>query len=315
MTRRMTIAVPAWGEDYVRLFLGPVLRSHRAALAVLKDEFSGSVPVRYVVQTDAPVAVASAMADLGLELTLVPPPPPELARNPMRAMSAAHAKALDMAYDGEHVVLLNADLILSVEALAVVERRFRAGRKAVVCCGTRVNPAGLLGYPAPMAARDLHAWSIRKAHSITRQCFWGSGRCHLPWGVYFRDDAGTVLRAFHLHPLAVVKDRDLKFGGTIDMDLIDNFKHDEIYIVTSADEMAMASVTPVEKTFSDTDWPMDVGHILAWALRGARAMHWWNFRHRIVIAGDGQEVKADLHVADEVLRLCPYPEALASVAA
>ena len=308
MSRQLVIAVPCWGEWYRRLFYGPVLRSHRAALQCLADEFQNTVKVRYVVQTDEPVMCAARLGDM--ELTIIPAPAAAKQRNPMRAMTGTHEHAIRSAAMGDRVVLLNADMLVSVDAFAAVERQFRQGKKAVVASGTRT--AMPFWHPRPKAARDLHAWSMRNAHPITRSCYWGTGKCHLPWGVYFRENGSTVLRAFHLHPLAVFKDRELKFSGTIDMDLIDNYQHEEVHLVTDADELALAEVSSPSKKLGDNPWPIDVGQILAWAVRGARPMHWWNFRHRIVIEGDANSVACDKVVADEALRLCPYREVISA---
>lgn len=310
MSRDIIVAVPAWGRHYTKTFLGPVLRTHRAALAALRDEYSGTVHVRYVVQTDEPVAVSRALGDL--ELTLVPPPSVQKARNPMRAMATAHAHAIESARTNERVILLNADIMVSTEAFVAIERQFRQGKKAIVTCGTRTLP-GMFGPPGPLPARELLAWSMRRPHPITTSCFWGTGYCHLPWGVYFREGNSIVLRAFHLHPFAVVKDRPLKFDGTIDMDLMDNYQHDEIHVVTDPDEMAMVEMSPKTKILGDNPWKIDVGQILAWALRGARPMHWWNFTHRICVQGDASSVKEDERVAELVMSLCPYPSAIADI--
>jgi hypothetical protein len=307
VSRDIVIAVPCWGKHYRDLFLGPVLRSHRAAIDALQREYRGSIAVRYVVQTDDPVAVATALA--GYEMTLVPPPTEIRARNPMRAMATAHAHGIQMARTNERVVLLNADIMVSTEAFVAMERQFRSGKKCIVTCGTRTLP-GFLGPPGPLRSRQLHAWSMRHPHPITMSCFWGSGKCHLPWGVYFREGKSIILRAFHLHPFAVVKDRPLKFDGTIDMDLADSYQHDEIHVVTDIDEMAIVEMSPKTKGLGDNPWNIDVGQILAWALRGARPMHWWNFRHRICVQGDPDSVKEDIEVADEVLRMSPFAEAI-----
>lgn len=311
MSRDFIVAVPAWGDHHRKLFLGPVLRTHRAALAALDDEYRGSIHVRYVVQTDDPVAVAKALGDL--ELTLVPAPSEQKAKNPMRAMAGAHAHAIESARANERVVLLNADIMVSREAFVAAEWRFRQGKRAIVTCGTRTLP-GFLGAPGPLPARDLLAWSLRRPHPITRSCYWPTGKCHLPWGIYFRNGDSVILRAFHLHPLAVVKDRALKFDGTIDMDLVDNYRHSEIHLVTDPDEMAIVEMSPKSKVLGDNPWPIDVGQILSWALRGARPMHWWNFRHRICVQGDPDSVTEDVSVADEVLRLCPFAEAMTAPA-
>lgn len=309
MTRTLIIAVPCWGAHFRRLFLGPVMRSHRAAIAALRDAFASTIHVRYVVQTDAPAAIAAALGDF--ELTLVPSP--SRVANPMRAMAGAHAHAIAGARDLDRVALLNADMLVSIEAFVAIERRFRQGKRAVVAAAGRTLP-GLWGAPQPLAARELLAWSMRRAHPITRSCFWDVGRCHLPWAIYFEENGAVVMRPFHLHPLAVLVDRALPFDGTIDLDLIDNYDHDEIHVVTDADELALAEVSHRSKSLAATPWPMDVGQVVGWALRGARPMHWWNFRHRIAVAGDPQRVEIDRTVADDVLRLCPYAEALDAAA-
>jgi len=305
-TRSWLIAVPAWGDWYVSLFLGPVLRSHRAALDELKREFRGSVRVRYIVQTDRPVEVARALS--AHELTLVPPPAPGA---PYTAFAEAHRRALDNAEKGERVAILNADMLVSVEAFVAAERRFRTGTRAIVASGTRTLAPSRLrrSLVKPMRSRDLLAWSLRHAHSITKSCFWGEGRCHLPWGVYFQEGGNVVLRAFHLHPFAVVKDRDLPFRNTVDLAMVDHYRRDETHIVTSADELALAEMSPRSKTFADNDWLIDEASVLAWALRGAGPNHWWNFSHRIEIAGDASLVSSDAALAETVARLNPYDKA------
>ena len=96
------------------------------------------------------------------------------------------------------------------------------------------------------------------------------------------------------------------------MDLADNYQHHEIHVVTDADEMSMVEMSPKTKVLGDNPWAIDTGQIIAWALRGARPMHWWNFRHRISIVGNPEIVVKDHEIAEEVLRLCPYAEALAA---
>ena len=305
MTYGWAVVVPAWGEHYRRLFLGPVLRSHEAALARLSHDFRNSIRVRYVVQTDDPAAVAKALGRY--ELDLLPAPPPGA---PYLAFAAAHRHGIETARKGERVAILNADMLVSIEAFAAAERRFRAGKRAIIAAGTRTlapSPRRWRDWgPAPMTSRDLLAWSMENAHPITRQCFWGSGRCHLPWGVYFRDGGNVVLRAFHLHPFAVVKDRELPFQNTVDLAMVDNYSRDEMHVVTDADELALAEMSPASKVFGDNPWPIDAASILAWATRGAGPTHWWNFGHRICIEGHASRVASDARLAETVARLNPY---------
>ena len=305
--RRMIVVVPAWGDDYCRLFLGPVLRTHRAALEALRQEFANTVEVRYVVQTDQPVAVARALE--GIDLTLVPTPATK--RFVFQTLCEGHARGIEDARELDRVVLLNADIMISTGTFAAIERRFRQGKKAVVCGGTRTLVRPWTMFPKPLPARALASWAIRHPHPITRDFFWGTGKTTHPCTVYFREGANVVLRGFHLHPLAIIKDRRTPFDGSIDLNLIEAYRTDEIHLVTDVDELSIAEISAKGKTYDTGERPFDVSQIVSWAVRGATSMHWWNFSHRIIIAGSGDAVAGDMAIADEVLRLNPYPAALA----
>lgn len=305
--RRMIVTVPAW-NSYVRTFLGPVMRSHRAALAELQRRYGKTVEVRYVVATDQPEDVARAMGDLDLTLAPVPNEPKFL----FRTLCEGHARGIESARDGDRVVLLNADIIISTETFASIERRFRQGKKAVVCGGTRAVVPWWASYPQhPLPARKLARWAIEHPHPITRMLFWGTGTTTHPSVLYFRKGKDVVLRGFHIHPIAVLKDRPLPFWGSIDLNLAECYRYDEIHVVTDVDELAIAEISHPKKTHHQWDRVLDVPQVVAWAIRGAREMHWWNFRHRVIIAGAGADA-GDSAVADEILRLCPYPAALSA---
>jgi hypothetical protein len=303
--RRMIIVVPVWGS-YVRTFLGPVLRSHMAAIDVLRAELRSMIDVRYVVITDQPTAIARRLE--GFDLTLVPiaAPPRERIFN---VLCEGHARGIEVARKGDRVVLLNGDIMVSRETFLAIEKRFRKGKKAIVCGGTRTQIGLLTRPPGPLPARALARWAIDHPHKITENFMWGSGTTTHPSIVYFRNGPNVVLRGFHIHPIALVKDRELPFVGSIDLNIIDSYKHAEVHVVTDVDELSIAEISERGKGHYQSSRVLDVSQIVSFAMRGASPMHWWNFRHRIMIAGDGAEV-ADSEVADEVLRLCPYREAL-----
>lgn len=302
--KKMIIAVPAWGK-YRRLFLGPVLASHRAAIARLRNEFRDAVEVKYVVLTDDSAVVARHLADFDLTLVKMP----TNIDSPYPVMNMAHERGIEVAGNGDRVILTNADMILSTEALVAVERSMRQGYRAVVCGGARTSLGPLTRPPRPQGAESLAAWCMAHPHPITQSCFWGSGRTNAPWTIFFREENNVVMRGFHLHPLAVVKDRNLPFFGSCDLNLIDNYRFNEIKLLTDR-ELAFAEISSKAKTHPCNDFIFDVGQIVAWALRGARPMHWWNFRHRIAIVGNPDSVTIDGPVADAVMRLCPYREAV-----
>lgn len=303
--RRMVIAVPAWG-DYVKVFLGPVLRSHHAAINRLRQETGNTVELRYVVMTDQPAAVSRALG--AFPLTLIPLPSTSGAI--FQTLCDGHREAIEAAREGDRIVLLNADIMVSIGAFAAIERAFRRGKRAVVCGGTRTLLRPWDRYPPPLPARQLAWWAYQHAHPITKLFFWGSGTTGYPCTVYFRKGPNIVLRGFHIHPIAIIKDRELPFSGSIDLNLMDNYRFDETHLVTDIDELAIAEISAKWKKHDDAGRPFDVSTIVEWAVRGARATHWWNFRHRIMIAGDADADIGDSAVADEVLRLCPYSAAL-----
>jgi hypothetical protein len=303
--RRMVITVPVWGS-YVKTFLGPVLRSHLAAIEEMKRELRNTIEVRYVVMTDQTSAVARALE--GFDLTLVPMVAPPRSRI-FSTLCEGHARGIDVARTGDRVVMLNADIMVSREAFLAVEKRFRKGKKAVVCGGTRTQLGPLTWAPPPLPARALARWAFDHPHKITRNFVWGSGTTTHPSIVYFSNGPSVVLRGFHIHPLAVVKDRALPFNGSVDLNLVEAYKFEEIHVVTDVDELAIAEISEKGKGHYESDRVLTVSQIVAFALRGATPMHWWNWRHRIMLAGDGVGV-SDSEVADEVLRLCPYKESL-----
>ena len=66
MPKQLVIAVPCWGDRYRRIFFGPVLRSHRAALAHLAAVFQNTAKVRYVIQTDRRDELKAYLAERGI---------------------------------------------------------------------------------------------------------------------------------------------------------------------------------------------------------------------------------------------------------
>ncbi len=308
MSRRLVVVVPAWGR-YARMFLGAPLASHRAALERLRAEFRGTVPVTYVFRTDEPRRFAGAVP--GVETILLPAPGD--ARTPYRDMTSTHQRGIDVAGENDRVVLLTADALLGSETFATVEHAFRSGRRAVVCPGTRMPLRRWWPNPRPRDSRSLNELAVRRWHPFARSCEFGVGHAGHPSELFWRERGAAVMRSFHAHPLAVLKDRPLKIeDGTLDIALLENYGFEEIYYNVRPDLMAMSVLDPPSRTNPLTPWKLDLAQVLAWAVRGARPMHWWNFRHRVSIVGDASSVTADQAVADEVLRLCPYPEALAA---
>lgn len=269
------VALPCWGEAYRKRFAEQCCPSWRAALSRLTGR------VRFIIYTDD-----EAFCDLfaGYEVDARV----RKSENPQDyfgAFADCHREALADARMGELVAIQNGDHILSVESLEAAERRLMSGKKLIMCAGTRTVGA-IFGQPPVMPSADLLQWAMHFAHPIIQQSFYPTGRGVLPSVLYFRDDRGNViLRAFHLHPFAVLKDRELDFAGTVDRDLPDNFKPHEIHVVTDKNELAMAEISPMSKRFPLRGYAMDDDYLLWWGAHNASPMHWHFFGHRIVIQG------------------------------
>ena len=123
---------------------------------------------------------------------MVPMPESGDAARPYTTFAQGHRHAVETARLQERIALLCADMLVSVEAFAASERRFRDGYRAIVAASSR-SLAGL-GRIAPMASRELLQWTMTHRHPIIESCFWGTGHCHLPWGVYFKNGKNIVVQ-------------------------------------------------------------------------------------------------------------------------
>lgn len=206
------------------------------------------------------------------------------------------------------VALQNADHIISNDAYLACERRFDQGFKAVVCAGTRtVGPLFNEPVPVDIGPADLLSWAMLRAHPIIQQSMYPDGKGAVPSVMYFSDGKNTISRSWHLHPLAVLKDRDLKFEGTIDSDLCECFLPSEIHVVTERNELAMAEISPMTKRLPLLPNGMDHDYISWWATKHAKPRHREFFKKRIVIEGSA-DTDCDA-AADDILRLLELREA------
>jgi hypothetical protein len=292
-TPRWIITIPTWGQRCNDAFINVGLPSLRAALRLAK------VPARFLIHTDDPIRIKKAMEGLDVFFRVVP-----AGRSPHHKLGTAHIDAINLAGDGQFICFLCADMVVSVECFAFAEKRFAQGKKIIMGASSRT-----FGDEPPIGAksRDLLAWTMRHPHPITVDCFWETGKGDVPWAIYFKRGKNIVLRAFHLHPFAAVKDNKLKFSGaTIDYDLAASYSHAEIHVVAGANEMAMAEVSPLSRILGGRSTPITVDSIAAWASRNTIDVHRWFFSDNpITITGTGQ--CGEIKIVEDVLRQLPSP--------
>ncbi len=291
MTRTWMISIPVWGRPYVNTFITHALPSLRIALKQLRE------PYKLVIHTDDPHRIKSAIREIKCELYPV-------ARQPTYvALQMSHADAVARAKIGEVVVLLNADLVVSRNMFTSCAAHFDAGNKAIVLVGIRTD---INGHYPPVGAtsRKLLEWAWTNRHTIIKDLEWGSGTSLLPTNLFFTNNNATevVMRGFHLHPVAIYKERDIPFKSTIDGDLLDHFKREHIHVVVDPDDMSMLEISPSDKRFPISGRKLSPSGVVASMRTRASPLHQWLFQHRIVVKGTGKGCQ-DQHIADQVTHL------------
>lgn len=272
------IALPVWGDAYRQRFVQACWPSWRVALEPIRDR------VRIMLHTDDP-----GFADLFGEFRVcVRPPRSEFRVRYFDAFGNAHREALDAADPGELISLQNGDHVLSADCFTLAEQHFALGKKFIACSSMRtVGPLFGAEPPAGLGGRALRAWAVAHRHTITQQMWYPHGRSGVVSTLFFGDEQNAIQRAFHLHPFAVVKDRPLDFKCTVDRDLCDRFAQSEIHVATGINDIAMAEISPMGRRFPLRPDAMTPAYLHWWGETYASPMHWWFFRHRMIIAGDG----------------------------
>ena len=236
-----------------------------------------------MVHTDNPALIGLALAQYEHEIRPVPAPLPPPRHKAHHQMGACNKEAMAAARLGEAVAFINADMVPSIEVFLAAEEAFENGKPLVMMAATRTMGAHP---PAGLKSRDLLLWTMKYRHPSIVDNFYGKGRSTVPWAVYFFDGQNVVLHAFHLHPFAYLKEREMGFNSaTIDGDFVSNFPRDEIHIVTRADEAAFAEMSPAERWFPSLLKPYGTDYIAQWAHGHANEMHCWFFTQPITIVG------------------------------
>lgn len=273
----LLISIPAWGEWHTQTCVHAALRSVRAAL-----EHMAAATVRFLVHTDRRDFLKPAFRGLDVEFRAVPQHP-----NFYVTMGNCHREALAAARTGEAIVLMCADQVISGESLASTQRILSTAARAIFCVGPRAigKPTDV---PVGISGRDLLAWGLANRHPWSSELVWGRGRSRALSLVYFEGPESVVAHGYHLHPFAVLKDRDVTFKrATLDLDLIDCFSRDEIHVVTSPDTLSTIEISPLKKMVAIGPHPFDAAAVAGWAKNNTSPMHRWLFSHRLVLAGDG----------------------------
>jgi len=310
--RPLVIAVPAWTPDYVRVATQYVVPAIGQSLDAARYPYSA---VKFLIWTDEPAAFRQVLGRWPAEFRHVALPwggPRALARaraqgarvprsDPLpreywAAFMQAHRDAIAATPAGAICCLFNADIVCSIETFAVVRDALAGDKKVAISVGVRT----LLDGNTPPVGADAetlsrYIWSHR--HAITEDCIWGSGRSRHPTILFFNHpDGGVSMHCFHLTPMFIVKDRGLVFKGTIDDDLLERYREDEL-VYLSDRACCFAECSGAWKKHP-SGAPLNVNDVLDFGRRRFRPAHIRNFRQRFRVLG---APAANHPAADEIL--------------
>lgn len=272
------VVIPAWGPHYVDMATRYTIP---AVLAALNGR-----QARFIVYTDGRKRIEPLLHDAEYH------PPPDAG---FPGLKLAHSGAIQLAPNGATVLLLNSDIVISREAFDVAERVFHGSARVIASLGVR----SLIAQEQPPiggSAAEVFDWAWRNKHPITKDCIWGTGKTSIPTTIFFEERGSVSVRCFHLHPFFVLKDRTLKFNGTIDDDLMCRYGQHEIYVARDL-EIGFAELSPISKMFASRA-PIMIENVTDFARRRKFVpQHVNNFSHTIRIVGDGP---VNCHPADVI---------------
>lgn len=285
------VIIPAWGNEAVHELLTIAIPHLTEAVS-----YGGYKPsdIELIINTDYPERVGRYGGGLSEFRTTFRPIVKRGGK--YKILTTANQDALNSIEFDSKIMLMTADMVVSREVFAACDAQFASGKFAVVVGPSRTAP---IDKPNPgMKSRDLLQWSMDHMHPFTKETF--TFRAIPPSTLRFRTGQNVTLRGFHLHPLAIVKDRDLTFDGTLDQDLLANYTRDEIHVVTDADEMSAAEISPMDMLFQTTVEPMTETQIRSWAHWHCHPVNLWLASHRIILTGNGDT--DDVEVMNEIVK-------------
>ena len=281
------ISVPVNGKFYIKRFLSGPFQSMLRALEQI------DTPWQFLIHTNQPELLTEVSRRTDSRVTFLPYPE----GNPYEAFGKAHHEAINSTGFRDAICLLCADITVSIECFKACEDRFKQGFKAIYCAGTRTNPPFP---PIGAKSRELLEYGVNHMHQINRDTIWGKAKSKVPSILQFGDKDNLTMRAFHLHPFAIIKDRDFpSFGVTIDAGLAAWFWEEEIHIVADPDEMSVLETSPKTKYFGRFRQHLTVDFIAQWSYYNINNRHLWFFQHPIVLTGNKPKLGED--IANKIL--------------
>lgn len=265
-----------WGREYLDLFLNrcipnqlgegnlPALPQGSRYRIMTRAMHVDEVQAHPMVQALARIVPVDVVAVAALEGVDQPDPTRRRDRR-FELMTVCHRQAIGDALAADAaLIFLAPDIVLSAGAFASIVQRHRAGYRAVVCTGLRLEKESFLEAiddsraARALPPRDLVRLALPRLHAHTRSMFVDAKAFStFPVGIYWPVGAeGLLARCFHLHPLMIDPIIPVLPRRTIDGRYLEQACPDaaRVHVVSDSDELQMFELTTVTRRIGAGPW-------------------------------------------------------------
>ncbi len=260
-----------WGRDYLDLFLNrcipnqlgegnlPALPEGSRYRIMTRAMHVDDVQAHPMVQALARTITVDVVAVAALEGVDQPGPTRRRDRR-FELMTVCHRQAISDALAADAaLIFLAPDIVLSAGAFASIVQRHRAGYRAVVCTGLRLEKEAFLRAMddseravGVLPARELVRAALPHLHAHTRSMFVDARAFStFPVSVYWPvGTQGLLARCLHLRPIMIdPMNGHVMPKGTIDADFLARACPDpaRVHVVTDSDEFVIFELTEADR--------------------------------------------------------------------
>lgn len=266
--QKFVLSTVVWGEEYVDMFDSIALRSMLAPRNLPVLEGSGS---EYVIHIDEAgkqhlensESIKLISQYVTVKFIVISKELEKQYPNKFELMTYCHKESIGLAAEaGVPIIFINPDQIFSNNAIHSLVEQKKAGKRAVMVAGLRLNRdsarTALLAErngdnAISLTPKKLVSLSFERLHRWTQAMNWDSDEFFAinPTHLYFGNtDEELIARCWHLHPLMVhPESKACSFESTIDDDFISAAcsQAECVHVVTDSDEMVLFDLTEEDR--------------------------------------------------------------------
>ena len=204
--------------------------------------------------------------------------------------------------EGYPIVPVSADMICPTGMLVFLERLSKKWR--VVLVPVLRTDSALMGPALPiidgainLSPRELCRLAFDKLHPLQCKLYLDKLPADIAPTSIFRRVGNTIsARCFHMHPILLRLDHNVRLSPGIDGELMARMTPKDCYVVTDSDETVVFDLTDINYNWSagyEERFSRTTG-VAEWAYCKANKMHRWFFTHECLIhSGDAETIPPD----------------------